>query len=72
MNWRSRKTLKALVMKGMASAGQLLSQATGPTRWSQETVRKFGTMVTVSGTISVARTTTKIASRPGNRMRARG
>ena len=59
-------------MKGIVRLGQLLSQDTGPTRCSHDTVRKFGTMVTVSGTISVARTATKIASRPRKRMRARG
>src|SRR5690606_21936507 len=63
--------LKALAIKGMVSAGQLLNQRNGVTRSSQVMVRKLGTQVTASGRIKVVNSRVKRKSRPGKRIRAK-
>ena len=67
----SKKMEKALAMKGMVSAGQLLIQGIGPTRPNQVTVIKFGIQTTASGIISVDNKSVKMKFLPGNRILAK-
>ena len=70
-NWRSRKIEKALAIKGIVRAGQLLIQGIGPTRPNQVTVRKLGTQTTASGIMKVANNSANRNPLPGNSIRAK-
>ena len=65
MNWRMRNTPKASTMSGPARPWYVFSQ---PNLW---TIRKVGTSVTSSGSMSVLRITSSTHRSPGKRNLAR-